>query len=90
MNFKNIALWLFIALVVFGLFNILGGSGENKNSIQLTYSQFLDEVENGSVKDVIIRGNNISGSYDDGRNFKTYAANDPTLVDRLNERGVNI
>ena len=90
MNFKNIALWLFIALVVFGLFNILGGSGENKNSIQLTYSQFLDEVENGSVKDVIIRGNNISGSYEDGRNFKTYAANDPTLVDRLNERGVNI
>ena len=90
MNLKNIVLWIFIALVVFGLFNLFNNSSENKNSIQLTYSQFLDEVEIGSIKDVVIKGNNITGSYDDGRSFKTYAANDPTLVDRLNERGVNI
>ena len=90
MNLKNLALWLFIAFVVFGLYNLFSGSGEKRNSIQLTYSQFLDEVEIGAVKDVVIKGNNITGSYDDGREFKTYAANDPTLVDRLNERGVNI
>ena len=90
MNLKNIVLWIFIALIVFGLFNLFNNSSENKNSVQLTYSQFLDEVEIGSIKDVVIKGNNITGSYDDGRSFKTYAANDPTLVDRLNERGVNI
>ena len=39
---------------------------------------------------MVIRGSNINGAFDDGRSFKTYAANDPTLVDRLNERGVNI
>ena len=50
----------------------------------------MDEVEIGSVKDVVIKGNNISGAFDDGRQFKTYAANDPTLVERLNDRGVNI
>ena len=90
MNLRNIVLWIFIALIVFGLFNLFNNSSENKNSVQLTYSQFLDEVEIGSIKDVVIKGNNITGSYDDGRSFKTYAANDPTLVDRLNERGVNI
>ena len=90
MNLKNIVLWIFIALIVFGLFNLFNNSSENKNSVQLTYSQFLDEVEIGSIKDVVIKGNNITGSYEDGRSFKTYAANDPTLVDRLNERGVNI
>jgi len=90
MNLKNIVLWIFIALIVFGLFNLLNNSSENRSSIQLTYSQFLDEVEIGSIKDVVIKGNNITGSYEDGRSFKTYAANDPTLVDRLNERGVNI
>ena len=47
-------------------------------------------MEIGSVKDVVIKGNNISGAFDDGRQFKTYAANDPTLVERLNDRGVNI
>ncbi len=90
MNLRNIVLWLFIALIVFGLFNLFSNTSGDRNTVDLTYSQFLDEVEAGSIKDVIIRGNNINGAYEDGRSFKTYAANDPTLVDRLNDRGVNI
>ena len=90
MNFRNITLWVFIALIVFGLFNLFSNTSGERNIIDLTYSQFLDEVEAGSVKDVVIRGSNINGAFDDGRSFKTYAANDPTLVDRLNDRGVNI
>ncbi len=90
MNFRNLALWLFIALIVFGLFNLFSSTNTERNSINLTYSQFLDEVEIGSVKDVVIKGSNISGAFDDGRQFKTYAANDPSLVERLNDRGVNI
>ncbi len=90
MNLRNIVLWLFIALIVFGLFNLFSNTSGDRNTVDLTYSQFLDEVEAGSIKDVIIRGNNINGAFEDGRSFKTYAANDPTLVDRLNERGVNI
>ncbi len=90
MNLRNIVLWLFIALIVFGLFNLFSNTSGERNTVDLTYSQFLDEVEAGSIKDVIIRGNNINGAFEDGRSFKTYAANDPTLVDRLNDRGVNI
>lgn len=89
-NLRNIILWLFIALIVFGLFNLFSNTSGDRNTVDLTYSQFLDEVEAGSIKDVIIKGNNINGAYEDGRSFKTYAANDPTLVDRLNDRGVNI
>jgi len=90
MNLRNIVLWLFIALIVFGLFNLFSNTSGDRNTVDLTYSQFLDEVEAGSIKDVIIRGNNINGAFEDGRSFKTYAANDPTLVERLNDRGVNI
>ena len=91
MNLKNVALWLFIAFIAFGLFNLFGGPGsDNSRNIELTYSQFLDEVDTGSISDVVIKGKNITGKYSDGRSFKTYEPNDPTLVDRLNERGVNI
>ena len=90
MNLRNIVLWLFIALIGFGLFNLFSNTSGDRSTVGLTYSQFLDEVEAGSIKDVIIRGNNINGAFEDGRSFKTYAANDPTLVDRLNDRGVNI
>ena len=67
MNLRNIVLWIFIALVVFGLFNLINNTSEERNSLQLTYSQFLDEVEAGSIKDVVIKGNNITGSYEDGK-----------------------
>ena len=91
MNLKNVALWLFITFIAFGLFNLFGGPGsDNSRSIELTYSQFLDEVDAGSITDVVIKGKDITGKYSDGRSFKTYEPNDPTLVDRLNERGVNI
>ena len=91
MKLKNVALWLFIAFIAFGLFNLFGGPGsDNSRSIELTYSQFLDEVDAGSITDVVFKGKDITGKYSDGRSFKTYEPNDPTLVDRLNERGVNI
>ena len=67
MNLRNIVLWLFIALIVFGLFNLFSNTSGDRNTVDLTYSQFLDEVEAGSIKDVIIRGNNINGS---GISFK--------------------
>ena len=90
MNLRNIVLWLFIALIVFGLFNLFSNTSGDRNTVDLTYSQFISGLKKSSIKDVIIRGNNINGAYEDGRSFKTYAANDPTLVDRLNDRGVNI
>ncbi len=37
-----------------------------------------------------IAGNTITGHFTDGRNFQTYAPNDPNLVDKLNQKGVKI
>ena len=91
MNLKNIALWLFIGLIIIGLFNLFNPNASNTaNTLDLTYSQFLENVKNGSVNDVTIRGNNVSGNFSDGRKFKTYAVNDPTLVEKLTNMGVNI
>src|SRR5215475_14511553 len=39
---------------------------------------------------VQVRGNEIRGHFSDGRNFQTYAPNDPNLVDKLNQKGVKI
>jgi cell division protease FtsH len=50
----------------------------------------LAEVDAGNVVDVEISGDNISGHYSDGRSFKTFAPSDPTLIDRLYNRGVSI
>ncbi|WP_119460238.1 ATP-dependent zinc metalloprotease FtsH [Rhodospirillaceae bacterium SYSU D60014] len=91
MNFtKNFALWIIIALLLIALFNLFEGSPGRGPQSQMAYSEFIGEVEQGQVSDVTIQGNNISGHLADGRAFTTYAPNDPNLVNRLADRGVNI
>ena len=46
--------------------------------------------EDGRVVQVEIQGNDIKGILSDGSVFTTYAPNDPNLVERLTEKGVNI
>merc|ERR1712000_451523 len=42
------------------------------------------------VTQVNIEGNSISGILSDGKNFTTYAPNDPNLVEKLSNKGVGI
>jgi cell division protease FtsH len=91
LNFsRNLALWVIIALLVFALFNLFQGPSRQGNLSNVTFSEFLSSVDGGEVRDVTIQGEKISGHYRDGRNFSTYAPNDPTLVERLSKRGVGI
>ena len=58
----------------------------------ITYSDFLSQVKNKSVKDVTIAGSIISGSHIDGRHFKTYSpeTSNDALIGTLLEHGVEI
>ncbi|MBM3565908.1 MAG: ATP-dependent metallopeptidase FtsH/Yme1/Tma family protein [Alphaproteobacteria bacterium] len=89
---KNLTLWVVIALLVFALFNLFqGGSSYTRGPhVPLAFSDFLAAVESNEIRDVTIQGSNISGHYRDGRNFATYAPDDPGLVQRLHKQGVRI
>ena len=52
-----------------------------KNNI--SFSNFLNEVENGRVVEVQIQGNNITGILSDGKKFNTFSPNYPELVEKL-------
>ncbi len=88
---RNFAFWLIILILLFLTFSAVQNDpsevGEREG---ISYSQFLAHVDAGRVREVKIKENNIEGRYNDDRAFNTYAPNDPTLIDRLNERGVNI
>ncbi len=87
---KNIALWLIVGLLLVALFNLFQQPGDKSGQVGIPFSDFLAEVNNGQVRQVTIKGNNISGLYADGRGFSTYAPNDPQLVEKLTKRGVII
>jgi len=89
-NFRNFALWVIIGLVLIALFNLFQNSGQRPAGRDIAYSQFLSEVDQGRVRNVIISGQQIAGTYSDGTAFQTYAPEDPELVKRLEERSVAI
>ncbi len=61
----------------------------DRASIAISYSDFLNMVDSGSVNQVTIKGENISGMSGQGP-FKTYAPKDPELISLLRSKGVKI
>lgn len=84
---KNLVLWLVIALVLMSVFSNFGPPP--KQVTKLAYSQFLDKVRTGDVKQVTIEDRNISGTTQNDKQFITFI---PTLsesvVNSLVDNGV--
>src|SRR3954449_10530365 len=89
-NLRNFALWVIIVLLLLALFTLFQNPGQRTTSQDISFSQLLNEVDQGRVRDVLIQGPEIHGAFTDGRNFQTYAPNDPSLIQRLYGKGVSI
>jgi len=89
-NLRNFALWVIIVLLLLSLFTLFQNPGRRTDAPDISFSQFLNDVDQGRVRDVVIMGSEIHGTYTDGRVFRTYVVNDPSLIQRLNSKGVSI
>ncbi len=86
---KNLVLWVIIAVVLMTVFT---NFSDQRFPQRLDYSQFIQEIETGVVKKVIIDGYVILGERDNGETFETIrpALQDPKLVDQLLSHNVVI
>jgi cell division protease FtsH len=73
-----------MVIMLFQVFKQPSGTGT-----AVGYSDFLSMVESGSVIQVVIQGNNLSGTSSQGP-FKTYAPEDPEMISMLRSHGVKI
>ena len=90
-NFRNFALWVIIFLLVLALVTLFqGGASQRGGGSDIAYSQLLSDADAGRISTVVVSGNEISGTYTDGRTFTTYAPFDPGLITRLQQKGVQI
>jgi len=91
MNLRNFMLWVIVALLVFALFNLFQSPAQQDDAATLTYSQFMEQVDQGNVSQVEIRDDEVSGTYADGRTFDSVVSEyDPNLAARLEAAGVDI
>src|SRR6476619_45831 len=89
-NLRNVALWVIIVLLLLALFTLFQNPGTRTASQDIPFSQLLSEVDQNHVRDVVIQGPEIHGTFTNGSSFQTYAPNDPTLVSRLYNGKVSI
>ncbi len=89
-NFRNFAVWLVIFLLVLALVTLFQSPGSRTAGSDIAYSQLLSDAESGRISTVTISGQEISGTYTDGRTFTTFAPFDPSLVSKLQQKGVQI
>ena len=84
--YKNIAIWAVIGMVLFVLFQMVNTS--TYNSSQISFTAFMEEVKSQKVVEVTLRGNEVTGLFDDRTEFKTYLPDYPDLVQELIQQGV--
>ena len=88
---RNLALWVIIALLLVVLFNLFQPGGTQRPTTQIAYSDFLGEVNNGHVKNVVIQGRIVTGTYtNSSATFQVYTPEDPTLVKQLTDKNVGV
>src|SRR3569623_1794070 len=85
---KNLILWVVIAIVLMSVFNSFGPP--QIATKQVAYSDFIEQVRQGQVSEVMIEGRTIQGKRLGGEEFITYSPGDTGMVDELLDKGVVI
>ncbi len=89
-GFKNIVIWLVIGLLMMALYNVFHTSSESRGVNEISYTTLISEVSGGNVRDVVISGDEITGTFNDGSRFHSFSPDDPQFIERLNDQGVII
>ena len=87
--YKNMALWVVVLVTILLLVSMLKQDPEP--TPEVAYSEFLTNVDDGAVQDVVIEEGLIKGHLNDGTEFTTYApAITEDLLKELRERRVTV
>ena len=90
--FKNILLWVVIAVVLMSVFNNFGQTTPQRQEI--SYDQFISDVQRDSVDEVMFKsdGQRIEGQRSNGEEFVTFSpeSDNRALVGDLLEHNVTI
>lgn len=79
-----------LVVILLGLFIFQIYNKPKKNHESIPFSEFSEALRAEKVASVTIQGKNIAGVYKDGKEFKTFAPDDPDLVKTLREKNVRI
>lgn len=86
--FRNVSFYLLIIIVAIWIIEHYSASTVNKTDI--SYSSFIQQVQQDEVKNVKIVERSIAGKLKSGADFSTVAPDDPELINTLRRHNVEI
>ncbi|MFH1347516.1 MAG: ATP-dependent zinc metalloprotease FtsH, partial [Candidatus Margulisiibacteriota bacterium] len=87
-NWKNIFIYLLVILAAVAIISPFFQT--TPQAKEIGFSNFLDLVDQGKVKEVTIAGDQVTGTFADKGSFRARAMSYPNLVPMLREKGVSI
>jgi cell division protease FtsH len=87
-SFSKAAVWLVVALVLFTVFKQF--EGQQVRSNEMTYSEFMQDAQNGRIKSVIVEGRTVRALTTDDRERLVYSPGDIWMVGDLLKYGVQV
>jgi cell division protease FtsH len=88
-NVKQAVLWI-VLLCVAALIWVVVRTGRGAAEQEVSFTHFLNQIDQGMVQEVTISGHDVKGAYKDKSRFTTKVPlNYPNLYDRLSGKGVN-
>ena len=89
-NWKKYAPWIVVLALAATAAMMFQQHSQRTPLRDVAFSELIAQIDDGRVHDVTIAGHEITGHFTDNRTFTTYAPNDPTLVQRLQSKKVQI
>ncbi|WP_375677381.1 ATP-dependent zinc metalloprotease FtsH [Bartonella sp. AS69XJJH] len=89
-NYRSLLIWGVIAFILIVSFSLFNGDSQRSGGGEVSYSEFLQKVENNELKSVTIQGQKLTGQTVEHRTISTYAPRDPGLIQKLESKNVNV
>ncbi|MGB4729864.1 MAG: ATP-dependent metallopeptidase FtsH/Yme1/Tma family protein, partial [Candidatus Hydrothermia bacterium] len=93
---RNLIIWVLIFFVFITLYNYLA---TGRGIIEISYTDFYSEIENGNVSEVVVTGKNVEGSFkapksEGNREYLRFKVqlpyDDPELVKMLATKDIQV
>jgi cell division protease FtsH len=88
---KTVVFWVVIGLSALLLWTVIQQGRGGQKDKEVNFSQFINDVNSGDVRDVTLDGQQVHGKLRDGNGFHSIVpVNYPDMYKTLNDKGVSV
>ena len=89
-NFRNLAIWVVIGVLLIALFSLFQGQVMKSATKEITYTEFWDKVNSGTIKSFADSANYVTGKDTSGAAFEGYIPLQDSDLTKLRDQKIEM